>query len=215
MEAGEGGKDDSKGTVPYGDGPEYWDLRYKADPVPFEWLRSYADLRSLIWEACGNKQSACVLHLGCGNSLLPEDMYDDGFQNIINVDNSEVVIAQMMQRNMKRPNMLWVQMDAMDLSFPDEAFDLILDKSLIDTFACSEIENIIIYLMEVSRVLRVGGVFLVISYGSPDTRLDFLKMSHLQWEVEASDLPATETHKAHYLYRCRKVPPVKKASTPR
>ncbi|CAE7560268.1 EEF1AKNMT [Symbiodinium pilosum] len=199
-------------TVPYGDGPEYWDMRYKADPEPFEWLRSYAELRSWIQDASGNNTSASILHLGCGNSLLPEDMYDDGYHNIINVDNSEVVISQMMERNFKRPQMLWLQMDALDLSLPDNAFDLVLDKSLIDTFACSDVENIMIYLMQVSRVLRESGVFLVISYGTPDTRLEFLTLKHLRFEVQVVDLPPNETSKVHYLYICKKVAPQKRHS---
>ena len=34
---------------------------------------------------------------------MSRSRYDDGYQNIINVDNSEVAISQMMARNMKRP----------------------------------------------------------------------------------------------------------------
>ncbi|CAE7376578.1 EEF1AKNMT [Symbiodinium sp. CCMP2456] len=218
MPSDSGGEDESAtSTVPYGDGPEYWDMRYKADPEPFEWLRGYTDLKSWIREATDHNTSADVLHLGCGNSLLPEDMYDDGYQNIINVDNSEVVISQMMARNMKRPRMLWLQMDALDLSLPDNAFDLVLDKSLIDTFACSDAENIMLYLLQVSRVLRTGGRLLVISYGAPDTRLEFLTPSLLGFEVQVVELPPNETSKMHYLYICKKMASQKKspASTAR
>ena len=36
-------------------------------------------------------------------SVMPVVLrYDDGYHNIINVDNSEVVISQMMERNFKR-----------------------------------------------------------------------------------------------------------------
>ncbi|CAE7892150.1 EEF1AKNMT [Symbiodinium microadriaticum] len=162
-------------------------MRYKADPEPFEWLRGYADLKSWIREATDHNTSADVLHLGCGNSLLPEDMYDDGYQNIINVDNSEVAISQMMARNMKRPRMLWLQMDALDLSLPDNAFDLVLDKSLIDTFACSDAEIIMIYLLQ-----------------------EFLTPSLLSFEVQVVELPPNETSKMHYLYICKKMASQKK-----
>ena len=33
-------------------------MRYKADPEPFEWLRSYAELKSWIGEATGHNTSA-------------------------------------------------------------------------------------------------------------------------------------------------------------
>ena len=39
------------------------------------------------------------------------------------------------------------------------------------------------YAPQVSRVLRTGGVLLVVSYGAPKTRLDFLRMSHLKFEA--------------------------------
>lgn len=35
--------------------------------------------------------------VGCGNSKLSEDMYDDGFTNIISTDISDVVIDQLKQ----------------------------------------------------------------------------------------------------------------------
>jgi EEF1A lysine methyltransferase 4 len=33
-----------------------------------------------------------ILNLGCGNSVLPEELYDKGFKNVYNVDISSVVI---------------------------------------------------------------------------------------------------------------------------
>lgn len=33
-----------------------------------------------------------ILNLGCGNSILPEEMYDKGYKNIYNIDISHVVI---------------------------------------------------------------------------------------------------------------------------
>lgn len=189
-------KHDKESQKDYGDGPEYWDLRYKEDPEPFEWLRSYSDLKDFI---CCDK-SADILHVGCGNSCLTEEMYDEGYRNIINIDNSPVVITQMIERNMDRPEMLWLEMDALAMPLPSNAFDLIIDKSLMDTFACAEEMplTIITYLMEVARVLRTGGLFLVVSYGAPAQRLDFLKMSHLKFEVDVVKLEATSRQKEHY-----------------
>ena len=47
-----------------------------------------------------------ILNLGCGNSILAEDMYDHGFTNICNMDISTVVIQQMQERNAeKRPEL--------------------------------------------------------------------------------------------------------------
>ena len=41
-----------------------------------------------------------VLNVGCGNSILPEEMYDlDGYRHIYNMDISQYCIDAMKQRN--------------------------------------------------------------------------------------------------------------------
>ena len=46
-----------------------------------------------------------VLNLGCGNAEFSEDMYDDGYENIINIDIAENVIDYMLKRNIMRKKM--------------------------------------------------------------------------------------------------------------
>ena len=41
------------------------------------------------------KRDANILIIGCGNSMLGEQMVDDGYQNITNIDTSEGLIEQM------------------------------------------------------------------------------------------------------------------------
>ncbi|KAL9710951.1 hypothetical protein Ac2012v2_005492 [Leucoagaricus gongylophorus] len=44
--------------------------------------------------------------LGCGNSKLSEDLWEDGYKNIINTDFSGVLIEKMKQRHKQiRPEM--------------------------------------------------------------------------------------------------------------
>lgn len=40
-----------------------------------------------------------ILMVGCGNSRLSEDMFDDGFTTLTNIDVSRVVVEQMVARN--------------------------------------------------------------------------------------------------------------------
>ena len=49
-----------------------------------------------------------VLNVGCGNSVLPEEMYDtDGYRDIYNMDISQLCIDQMKQRNQEqRPELI-------------------------------------------------------------------------------------------------------------
>jgi hypothetical protein len=57
----------------------------------FDWLEDYSSLRSLIIELLPNKEIR-ILVIGCGNAPLSEDMYDDGYELIHNIDISTVVI---------------------------------------------------------------------------------------------------------------------------
>ena len=51
-------------------------------------------------------KGACkAIVLGCGNAEFSEDMYDDGYSNIFNIDISETVIKTMKDRNKHRPSM--------------------------------------------------------------------------------------------------------------
>lgn len=42
----------------------------------------------------------------------------------------------MNQRNLHRPHMKFLLMDVLDLRFPDDSFDLVIDKSTIDAILC-------------------------------------------------------------------------------
>ena len=107
------------------------------------------------------------MNLGCGNSILPEDMYDDGYKSIWNMDISPVCIEQMVERNQaKRADLKWDVMDAMDLKYENEMFDLILDKSTLDAISCGDGAQMDVALMlkECQRVLKTNGFYVAISF---------------------------------------------------
>ena len=73
--------------------------RYGEYPVLCEVLHKYV------------KTQDRILVAGCGNSSLSADMYDVGYKHIINVDISDVVIKQMIEKNKHRENMVFTKMD--------------------------------------------------------------------------------------------------------
>ena len=84
------------------------------------------------------------------------------------MDISSVVIKQMWKRNIiKRPSMKWETMDCRDIKYPNEVFDVIIDKSTIDALLCGTFAfmNVAIMLKECQRVLKTGGFYIAISYG--------------------------------------------------
>lgn len=112
-------------------------------------------------------------------------MYDGGYTNIDNIDISSVVIDQMKKRNEARAEMRWETMDAMNMTYEDESFECVIDKSTIDAILCGEYSfyNTAKMLKEVQRVLKTGGYYIAISYGKPETRIFHFKRKHLDFEL--------------------------------
>jgi EEF1A lysine methyltransferase 4 len=67
---------------------------------------------------------------------------------------------------------------------PDDCFDIILDKALLDTLLCHEnnLQRVEEYLSEVYRVLKGSGVAMIVSHGLPVNRLDYFDEE--KWLVE-------------------------------
>ena len=168
----------------YGD-PRYWDDRYKQHrDSTFDWLENYHTLKPLLDRLL--QRSDRILNVGCGNGELTEEMFDDGYAGLVNSDISAVVVEQMADRNRHRPGMQWLVDDALDMQFDDESFDAVLDKSTLDAILCGKQPALKAsqMLAEVQRVLKTGGVYIIISYGSPDKRLPHVQRPHLAFDVE-------------------------------
>lgn len=76
-------------------------------------------------------------------------------------------------------------MDVRDLKYSDEFFDLIVDKSTIDAILCGECSfiNVAKMLKEVDRVLKVDGIYMIISYGQPENRIFHLERNFLNFDI--------------------------------
>jgi len=149
----------------------YWDSRYKKEEH-VEWLLDSQKLGKLVEVASARwGQEVRILHLGCGTSLLPEHLYKLGFKGVTNIDNSPVCISTMSQRF---PHLSFQLMDLSDLQYGEQSFDMVVEKSTLDTLisdcAYGRAEGKILVergLQEVRRVLRPGGVLLSVSLLSP------------------------------------------------
>lgn len=106
---------------------DYWEKFFQKRKAPFEWYGEYLDLCHILHKYM--KPTNSLLVIGCGNSKLSEELYDVGFTNIDNIDISEVVIKQMSSKNrIKRPQMTYVTMDMLDMTYEDSSYDCIIDK---------------------------------------------------------------------------------------
>ncbi|PVU95880.1 hypothetical protein BB561_001518 [Smittium simulii] len=175
---------------------QYWDERYSSGgkEIIFDWFKRYSDIKELINSVIPEK-TLSILMLGCGNSSLSEDMYNDGYQDITNIDFSEIVIQQMSER-CSELDMKWQVMDVLDLKYPDNQFDVLIDKGTMDALMCEkgdvwdpsdELKATVKKEVDCAeRVLKPGGVFLYITFGQPHFRKRFLIRD--SWDIEVKTL---------------------------
>ena len=118
-----------------------------------------------------------ILNLGCGNSRLGEDLSEEGYEDITNIDFSAKVISIMEEKcKAKFPKMSFKVMDALNMKeFQTGSFNTIIDKGTLDSILCADnsVPNAQKMLAEVFRVLAPGGHYICITYGDPEHRKKF------------------------------------------
>jgi len=194
----------------YGD-KQYWDKRYEGQEDKYDWYLGYEQFRDLIVpllnvapkdtreskQGEGSKRSRSelkVLVVGCGNSDLTEAMYDEGFTDILSIDYSEVVIDRMRKLvSSKKPDVKFDVADVREMKYADGAYDVIVDKGTLDAVLCGNdsIKNAMMMLAECSRCLKKGGFLFVVTYGQPQSRLNYLEKQKYKWKVRYENLGKT------------------------
>ncbi|XP_044488258.1 EEF1A lysine methyltransferase 4-like [Mangifera indica] len=170
-------------TYSYGDAL-YWDTRYLQEAGSFDWYQRYSALRPLVRKNIPT--SSRVLMVGCGNALMSEDMVKDGYEDIMNIDISAVAIETMKRKYEYIPQLKYMQMDVRDMSFfPDNSFDSVIDKGTLDSLMCGLDAPISAAQMlgEVSRLLKPGGIYMLITYGDPKVRMIHLNRLVYNWKI--------------------------------
>eukprot|EP00928_Gymnodinium_smaydae_P079287 TRINITY_DN63255_c0_g1_i1.p1 TRINITY_DN63255_c0_g1~~TRINITY_DN63255_c0_g1_i1.p1 ORF type:complete len:227 (+),score=45.52 TRINITY_DN63255_c0_g1_i1:57-683(+) len=194
---------------------EYWEERYTRDPEPFDWYQRWAGLKDTLIEYV--RPAHAILMLGAGNSRLSEEMFEEGYQTITNIDISSVVVKAMQEKYRDKPGMSYSQMDGRAMELADGSFDIVLDKATLDSILCGEgsTHNAQKYLQEASRVLKSSGVYIAISHGQPSYRLTYLQRPEFGWTVKiftvqkpmmgmTASLSTEDKDNVHYIYVCVK-----------
>merc|ERR1711988_815999 len=101
-----------------------------------------------------------------GTSPLSEELCArHGVVHITAVDISENAVKAAERRNKGRnPHLRFLAADCRRMeALKDRSFDVAIDKATMDAIACGGNRSIEEYFSEVCRVLRPGGVFLIVS----------------------------------------------------
>ncbi|KAL8260215.1 hypothetical protein R6Q59_028168 [Mikania micrantha] len=178
-------------TYNYGDSV-YWDTRYihEASVGSFDWYQRYDALRPFVRKYIPT--SSRVLMVGCGNAVMSEDMVKDEYESIMNVDISCVAIEMMRRKYEHVPQLEYLQMDVRDMGFfLDDSFDSVIDKGTLDALMCGTDAPISVSQMlgEVSRILKPGGVYMLITYGDPTARMPHINRRTYNWKIGLYIIP--------------------------
>lgn len=99
-------------------------------------------------------------------------------------------------------------MDVTSLKYESNTYDFVVDKSTIDALLCGDYaySNVAKMMKEVQRVLKVGGLYIAISYGFPENRSMHFEREFLKFDLKTIELkPQDNKGSSHYLYICQKL----------
>lgn len=177
-------------------GAAYWEARYSCSAHDsFDWYMDPETVGPVLKKRLpSGKRSAELLEAGCGTSELAAWLHGQGWKLITGIDSSAAAIAKARgaRRHATKPELQFMHMDACHLSFPDSCFDAVYEKALFDTLLTGgqAVARAAQYLEEVHRVLRSGGVFILVSHGSLAVRLPWFAFNPAwNWSIEMCKLP--------------------------
>jgi RAT1-interacting protein len=173
---------------------EFWEQWYQSrsqtagieDQV--EWYVTMTQMRqTLLDEVLKDRYTARILIIGCGNSVLGEDLMSLGFKNVLSVDYSASVIKQMKLRFPQHAT-TYVVADVCDMSkvvlashgessSGGSAFDVIIDKGTLDSIlCCDDAGSATVRLFdELQAVAAPNATLVVVSDGMPHEREHYFR----------------------------------------
>lgn len=201
----------AQGKSRYGD-PKYWEETYNASGPnsTYEWFLQSEAFVPLIRPYIALQDR--ILQVGCGNSRAAEVLAAAGYSDVTSVDISPSVIAASRAKYPPEafPGLHFVVGDVMNMeAFGAGAFDVAVDKGTWDAIPKTRSRDM---LRELRRVLRQGGLYLILTFSRPPNALDFLLDWRVGWKVEEFHVipnpldqsgAVQATIENFYLYVCR------------
>lgn len=175
----------------YGE-PQYWELRYQ-DEISnsrgafenFDWYITFKEAYPTFEGVINEKEKNDVLILGVGKSDVIEVLYKKGFRQIVAVDISPTIIANMRSQYKDYVGVEFFVMDARELSLlQDRSFSIVIDKGCFDAQFCGPnlYTDAALWCTEVYRVLKDEGVCCLFSHAPLPARIPYLRSK--PWAID-------------------------------
>ncbi|KFH47747.1 Endothelin-converting enzyme-like protein [Hapsidospora chrysogenum ATCC 11550] len=192
--------------------PEFWDERYstvETEAPTHEWFRTFDDLlpffEANLFAPRGPSTNPKILHLGSGDSTIPRDLAERGYNDQLCVDFSKVAVDLMSERHSEIKGIEWRLLDVCNMdSIPSGSIDVAFDKGTLDAMIHGSpwsppqdvVEKTAAYIQEVSvvlsltetsavhRVLKNDGLFLYVTYRPQHFIMPRLNCPGVDWDIE-------------------------------
>jgi ubiquinone/menaquinone biosynthesis C-methylase UbiE len=191
-------------AVPAYGSAAYWTRRYQAQDrsITVDWLCTFRHVQPILRKLL--KSGANVLVLGCGASSFGREIDEE-------MDVAKVTLLDQSDYLMRSASKYYGSLTRLGIAVDDWAaglpntptasYDCLIDKSTLDTIACSgpdTIARIRRSIHTAARVLTPEGVFVSISAAPPEARVCYLDKSFASVDVHIVDEDF-----GVYLYACR------------
>uniref|UniRef100_A0A915NTN2 Methyltransferase type 11 domain-containing protein n=1 Tax=Meloidogyne floridensis TaxID=298350 RepID=A0A915NTN2_9BILA len=144
----------------------YWKKFFKHNSS-FEWYGDYSKLGQIFEKYI--KSTDSILQIGCGNSSLADDLYDNGYRSILSIDTDQNVIDKQNKKNLEnRPTLKFKNCSASNIDLQNSSVNVIIDKGTLDALLpskYSEKEYILVdsIFNEIERCLAPFGRYIILS----------------------------------------------------
>lgn len=97
--------------------PAYWKKFFeKTGDSAFEWYGSFEQLGPILEHYV--KSTDKILQIGCGNSILADQLYDNGYRNVTSIDTDAKVIQKQQTKNSEsRPELVFKSVSATEVTY--------------------------------------------------------------------------------------------------
>lgn len=180
----------------------YWEKRYGDDPDAFEWYTDWETSVGPVVEALGDKD-APLLDVGCGTSGVLAAAAGAGFTHVVGIDAAEAGVDAALGVMGESPAVAIQAARAEALPFENGFFGCVIDKGTLDTTLVAEDgeARARAFVAEARRVLKVGGLYVVVSTEPETVRVPiFTAHPTWKWKISVRSVPRLGSSSAEDSY---------------